>query len=47
MALMDHDIFFLPNKMGAFSYVHEESDVKKLLTATQEIVSSGILQKKA
>ncbi|HEY8139848.1 MAG TPA: aspartate aminotransferase family protein [Nitrososphaera sp.] len=47
LALMaDHDIFFLPTKMGAFSYVHEESDVKKLLAATQEIVSSGILRKK-
>lgn len=44
LALMaDHGIFFLPMKMGAFSYAHDESDVKKLLAATEKIAQSGIL----
>ncbi len=45
LALMaDHGIFFLPMKMGAFSYAHDESDVKKLLAATEKIAQSGILK---
>jgi len=45
LALMaDHGIFFLPLKMGAFSYAHEETDVKRLLAATEKIVQSGILK---
>jgi len=45
LALMaDHGIFFLPMKMGAFSYAHDESDVKKLLAATEKIAQSGILE---
>jgi glutamate-1-semialdehyde 2,1-aminomutase len=45
MALMaEHGIFFLPTKMGAFSYAHDESDVKKLLAATESIAGSGLLR---
>jgi glutamate-1-semialdehyde 2,1-aminomutase len=40
----DHGIFFLPTKMGAFSYAHDENDVKKLLAATEKIAQSGILK---
>lgn len=45
LALMaDHGIFFLPTKMGAFSYAHDEGDVRRLLAATEKIVQSGILK---
>ena len=45
LALMaDHGIFFLPTKMGAFSYAHDENDVKRLLAATEKIAQSGILK---
>ena len=45
LALMaEHGIFFLPGKMGAISYSHDERDVKKLLTATEQICESGILR---
>lgn len=45
-ALMaDYGIFFLPTKMGALSYAHDEGDVKKLLAATEEIVQSGLFAK--
>lgn len=45
LALMaEHGIFFLPGKMGAFSFAHDESDVKKLLAATEKICQSGILK---
>lgn len=45
MALMaEHGIFFLPTKMGAISNAHEESDIKKLLSATQKIVDLGLLK---
>ncbi|MEW5841571.1 aspartate aminotransferase family protein [Nitrososphaera sp.] len=48
MALMAaHGIFFLPSKMGAMSFAHDEGDVKKLLAATQSIADSGILGKAA
>lgn len=44
-ALMaDHGIFFLPTKMGAFSFAHDENDVKRLLKATEKIAHSGILK---
>jgi glutamate-1-semialdehyde 2,1-aminomutase len=47
IALMaNYGIFFLPLKMGAFSDAHDENDVKKLLSATRSIVSSGILSEK-
>jgi glutamate-1-semialdehyde 2,1-aminomutase len=36
-------IFFLPQKMGAFSDSHDHSDVKKLLSATRSIVDSAVL----
>lgn len=41
----DYGIFFLPIKMGALSYAHDEGDVKKLLAATEEIVQSGLFAK--
>ena len=45
-ALMaQYGIFFLPLKMGTFSDSHDENDVKKLLSATRSIVSSGVLSK--
>ncbi len=45
LALMaDHDIFFLPGKMGALSYAHDEGDVKRLLAATEKIVQSGLFK---
>ena len=45
-ALMaQYGIFFLPLKMGTFSDSHDEKDVKKLLSATRSIVSSGVLSK--
>jgi glutamate-1-semialdehyde 2,1-aminomutase len=45
LALMaDHGIFFLPGKMGAFSYAHDEDDVKKLLSETEKIVQSGLFK---
>ncbi|AIC14320.1 aspartate aminotransferase family protein [Nitrososphaera viennensis] len=45
MALMaEHGVFFLPTKMGAMSYAHDEADVKKLLSATEKIASSGLLK---
>jgi len=45
LALMaEHDIFFLPTKMGAMSYAHDESDVKRLLAATESLVESGLFK---
>ena len=46
MALMaEFGVFFLPTKMGAISYAHNESDVKQLLAATEKIARSGLLDK--
>jgi glutamate-1-semialdehyde 2,1-aminomutase len=43
-ALMaNFEIFFLPTKMGAFSYAHEESDVKRLVEATEKIIAESKL----
>jgi glutamate-1-semialdehyde 2,1-aminomutase len=43
MALLaKHGIFFLPLKMGAFSEAHNDDDLKKLFSATNSIVDSGI-----
>jgi glutamate-1-semialdehyde 2,1-aminomutase len=43
MALMaEQGIFFLPTKMGAMSFAHDESDVRKLISATESIVESGL-----
>ncbi len=42
--MAEHEIFFLPGKMGAMSYAHDETDVKKLLAATEKICQSGILK---
>jgi glutamate-1-semialdehyde 2,1-aminomutase len=46
LALMDHGIFFLPTKMGAFSYAHDDGDVRRLLIATEKIVESGLFKKR-
>jgi glutamate-1-semialdehyde 2,1-aminomutase len=45
LALMaEHNIFFLPTKMAAVSYMHDESDIRKMLSATDKIVSSGLFK---
>lgn len=45
LALMaDHEIFFLPGKMAAFSYAHDEGEVRQLLAATEKIVQSGLFK---
>jgi hypothetical protein len=36
--MANHGIFFLPTKMAALSFAHEEGDVKKLLEATNKII---------
>ncbi len=41
MLMADHGIFFLPTKMGAFSYTHGERDVQMLLDATRSILSDS------
>ncbi|HZC88442.1 MAG TPA: aspartate aminotransferase family protein [Nitrososphaera sp.] len=43
--IANYGIFFLPMKMGAISYAHEEADIKHLLAATEKVVQSGILLK--
>ena len=48
LALMaEHMIFFLPTKMGAFSYAHDEGDVRRLLSATEKIVESGLFKQRS
>jgi glutamate-1-semialdehyde 2,1-aminomutase len=45
LALMaDHGMFFLPCKMGALSYAHDEDDIKHLMVATEKIVLSGLFK---
>ena len=39
-------IFFLPSKMGAISAKHSQVDVQNLITATTQILESGILSSK-
>jgi hypothetical protein len=41
----NHGIFFLPTKMAAISFAHEEGDVKKLLHATENIIANSQLFK--
>jgi glutamate-1-semialdehyde 2,1-aminomutase len=38
-----YKIFFLPNKMGAISYVHNRQDLSKLIEATRSIMESRVL----
>jgi glutamate-1-semialdehyde 2,1-aminomutase len=46
LALMaNHGIFFLPTKMAALSFAHEEGDIKKLLEATKKIIIDSKLFK--
>lgn len=40
-----YGIFFLPLKMGAFSEAHSDADVKRLISATQEIINSRLLSR--
>jgi glutamate-1-semialdehyde 2,1-aminomutase len=41
--LAKYNIFFLPGKMGCFSEAHNPGDLKRLFSATEAIVESGIL----
>jgi glutamate-1-semialdehyde 2,1-aminomutase len=44
LALMaSHGIFFLPTKMAALSFAHEQSDIEKLLDATEKIITDSKL----
>jgi hypothetical protein len=43
--MANHGIFFLPTKMAAISFAHEEGDVKKLLEATKKIIIDSKLFK--
>lgn len=38
-----HNIFFLPGKMGCFSDAHNTNDLERLISATEAIVESGVL----
>jgi glutamate-1-semialdehyde 2,1-aminomutase len=38
-----HNIFFLPQKMGAISSIHTLQDAKNLVDATEDIIDSGVL----
>jgi glutamate-1-semialdehyde 2,1-aminomutase len=38
-----HNIFFLPGKMGCFSVAHNTNDLERLISATEAIVESGVL----
>jgi glutamate-1-semialdehyde 2,1-aminomutase len=38
-----HNIFFLPGKMGCFSDSHSINDLERLISATEDIVESGVL----
>ena len=43
LALMaNHNIFFLPGKMGAFSNAHDKKDSIKLLNATRSVFENTI-----
>jgi glutamate-1-semialdehyde 2,1-aminomutase len=41
--LAKYNLFFLPGKMGCFSEAHNPGDLKRLFSATEAIVESGIL----
>jgi glutamate-1-semialdehyde 2,1-aminomutase len=46
LALMaNYGIFFLPTKMAALSFAHEESDIEELLEATEKIIVDSKLFK--
>jgi glutamate-1-semialdehyde 2,1-aminomutase len=38
-----HNIFFLPGKMGCLSDSHSINDLERLISATEDIVESGVL----
>ncbi|HET7643667.1 MAG TPA: aspartate aminotransferase family protein, partial [Nitrososphaeraceae archaeon] len=38
-----YKIFFLPNKMGAISFQHSQTDIDYLLKSTQSLIDSKIL----
>ena len=37
--MANYGIFFLPTKMAALSFVHEESDIEDLMDATEKIIT--------
>jgi glutamate-1-semialdehyde 2,1-aminomutase len=46
LALMaNHGIFFLPTKMAALSFAHEEGDIEELMDATEKIIVYSKLSK--
>ena len=48
LALMaNYGIFFLPTKMAALSFAHEEGDIQKLLDATEKIITNTNLFKES
>lgn len=42
--MSNYNIFFLPTKLGAISYVHDVKDINNLINATQKIIDSGNLK---
>ena len=42
LLMTDHRMFFLPGKLGAFSFAHDESDVDRLVRATRSIAASSV-----
>jgi len=45
--MANYGIFFLPTKMAALSFAHEERDIQKLLDATENIITSTNLLKES
>jgi glutamate-1-semialdehyde 2,1-aminomutase len=43
--IANYGIFFLPTKMAALSFAHEESDIVKLVDATEKIITDSKLFK--
>jgi glutamate-1-semialdehyde 2,1-aminomutase len=43
--IANHGIFFLPTKMAAISFAHEQSDIEKVLDATEKIIIDSKLFK--
>jgi glutamate-1-semialdehyde 2,1-aminomutase len=43
LLMVHHNIFFLPGKMGCFSEAHTSADLKRLIEATESIVTSDML----
>jgi glutamate-1-semialdehyde 2,1-aminomutase len=43
--MSSYGIFFLPTKMAALSFAHEQTDIEKLLDATEKIITHSKLFK--